>query len=124
MGLHLNGRYVLHGLGMPLGNPTVSIETRASYGAHVLHYLGEFDNIGQLVSNLGTGTECTVVVQYFEAYISTFTFVVCQTEENENFEFISRKYLNYEKFLTCKSENIDISEILRTMKVRNPGGAI
>lgn len=120
----MNGSYVLHGLGMPLGNPTVSIETRASYGAHVLHYLGEFDNIGQLVSNLGTGTECTVVVQYFEAYISTFTFVVCQTEENENFEFISRKYLNYEKFLTCKSENIDISEILRTMKVRNPGGAI
>ena len=39
MGLHLNGSYVLHGLGMPLGNPTVSIETRASYGAHFLDHL-------------------------------------------------------------------------------------
>lgn len=64
------------------------------------------------------------MVQYFEAYISTITLVVCQTEENENFEFISRKYLNYEKFMTCKSENIDILEIWGTMKVRNPGGAI
>lgn len=109
---------------MPRSSAALPDKVRGSSGAHVLHYLGEFDNIGQLVSNLGTGTECTVVVQYFEAYISTFTFVVCQTEENENFEFISRKYLNYEKFLTCKSENIDISEILRTMKVRNPGGAI
>ena len=116
--------YVLYDLEVSRGCTTVPLKYRSSYGANVLHYLGEFDNIGQLVSNLGTGTECTVVVQYFEAYISTFTFVVCQTEENENFEFISRKYLNYEKFLTCKSENIDISEILRTMKVRNPGGAI
>ena len=39
MGLHLNGSYVLQGLGMTLGNANVSIETRASYGAHFLDHL-------------------------------------------------------------------------------------
>lgn len=57
-GLHLNGSYVLHGLDMTWGNAIVPGKTRSLYGKHVLHYLGEFDNIGQLVSNLGTGTEC------------------------------------------------------------------
>lgn len=51
----MNGSYVLHGLGMPLGNPTVSIETRASYGAHFLGNFRTQRNVRKVESQLTFG---------------------------------------------------------------------
>ena len=72
MGLHLNGSYVLHGLGMTLGNATVSIETRASYGAHLLDHLAAdgagfpgsqvtIVAVGQVDTHFGSGLHLELV---------------------------------------------------------------
>ena len=57
LGLKLQGGYVGNILYVPLRSAVLPDKVRSSHGAHVLYYLGEFDNIGRLVLNLGTGTE-------------------------------------------------------------------
>ena len=53
--LNVHGSYVLHGLCMTRCNTVVSIESRTSYGTHLLLNLGEFVDNGNKRASCGGG---------------------------------------------------------------------